>query len=263
MAFPHAKALAEAKGGILPDRSSRTFASRSTLLGGFARDDTKEIVMTVQKDFKRLVRSRMLKTGESYTAARLQILRKTEPPIDYAARAGMSDAAVRKQTGRDWAEWVRTLDAIGAREKPHREIAKHVSSLGAGSWWSQTVTVGYERIRGLRERTQQRAGSYQASKSRTFNVPIATLFEAFANARMRRRWLPVDVTIRSSTPSRRMRIIWDDETVVQLGFAAKGAAKSAVAVQHEKLPNRSAVDAMKKAWGEHFDRLAQAVRRRS
>jgi hypothetical protein len=37
---------------------------------------------------------------------------------------------------------------------------------------------------------------------------------------------------------------------------AKGHNKSAVAVQHEKLPNRAAVDGMKKAWGEHFDRLA-------
>ena len=35
--------------------------------------------MPTQKDFKRLVRSRMKKTGEAYTAARLQILNKNEP----------------------------------------------------------------------------------------------------------------------------------------------------------------------------------------
>lgn len=213
--------------------------------------------MPTQKDLKRLVRSRMKKTGEAYTAARLQILnKKNEPAADYAERAGMSDAAVRKQTGRAWAEWVRVLDAHGASEKPHRDIAKYVSSLGAPDWWAQTVTVGYERIRGLRDKGQRRGGRYEASKSRTFNVPVATLFNAFADARMRRRWLPVRITVRSATPPKRMRVIWEDETVVQLGFTAKGDNKSAVAVQHEKLPNRAAVDGMKKVWGEHFDRLA-------
>jgi hypothetical protein len=150
----------------------------------------------------------------------------------------MSDAAVRKQTGRAWAEWVRVLDAHGATEKPHGDIAKYMSSLGAPDWWAQTVTVGYERIRGLRDKRQRRVGGYEASKSRTFNVPVETLFNAFANARMRRRWLPVRITVRSATPLKRMRVIWEDETVVQLGFTAKGDNKSAVAVQHEKLPNR-------------------------
>jgi uncharacterized protein YndB with AHSA1/START domain len=210
-----------------------------------------------QKDLKRLVRSRMKKTGEAYAAARLQILnKKNEPVADYAERAGMSDAAVRKQTGRAWAEWVGVLDAHGAAGKPHRDIAKYVSSLGAPDWWAQTVTVGYERIRGLRDKGQRRGGGYEASKSRTFDVPVETLFNAFANARVRRRWLPVRITVRSATPPKRMRVIWEDETVVQLGFTAKGDSKSAVAVQHEKLPNRAAVDGMKKAWGEHFDRLA-------
>jgi hypothetical protein len=40
--------------------------------------------MPTQKDLKRLVGSRMKKTGEAYTAARLQLLKNT-PPRDYAA----------------------------------------------------------------------------------------------------------------------------------------------------------------------------------
>ena len=214
--------------------------------GGFARDETKEIVVPTQKDLKHLVRSRMKKTGEAYTAARLQILnKKNEPAGDHAERAGMSDAA-RAQADRARMGGVRVLDAHGGSEKPHRDIAKYVSSLGAPDWWAQTVTVGYERIRGLRDKGQRRGGGYEASKSRTFNVPVATLFNAFADARMRRRWLPVRITVRSATPPKRMRVIWEDETVVQLGFTAKGDNKSAVAVQHEKLPNRAAVDGMKK-----------------
>jgi len=71
--------------------------------------------MPKQKDLKRIVRSRMEKTGESYTAARLQLTRKkdaetrgrgdagSKAAIDYAALAGMSDAAIQKNTRKNWA----------------------------------------------------------------------------------------------------------------------------------------------------------------
>jgi uncharacterized protein YndB with AHSA1/START domain len=214
--------------------------------------------MPTQKDLKRLVRSRMQKTGEAYTAARFQLI-KNQPRPAYAKVAGMSDAAVRKQTGRTWAEWVRVLDEAGAAGKPHGQIAKYVASLGTPSWWTQMVTVGYERIRGMRDKGQRRDGGYEASKSRTFNVPVETLFDAFANARTRRTWLPVKITVRSATPPKRMRIVWEDNTSVQVGFTSKGTAKSVVAIQHEKLPDKSAAKAMKTAWSEHFDRLGEML----
>jgi len=47
---------------------------------------------------------------------------------------------------------------------------------------------------------------------------------------------------------------------VQIGFFPKGPAKSAVAVQHQKLPDRAAVDATKQAWSERFDRLGEMLR---
>jgi hypothetical protein len=241
--------------------------------------------MPTQKDFKRLVRSRMQKTGESYTAARFQLLSKTRPKqarnsqsaqssvgsiraaasavsavaSDLAEIAGMSDASLSKRTGRTWAEWVRILDAARAAEKPHREIAQYVSSLGTPDWWTQTVTVGYERIRGLRARGQRRDGAFEASKSRTFNVPVETLYDAFANTRRRKRWLPVAITVRSARAPKAMRIGWQDDTQVLIGFFPKGAAKSSVAIQHLKLPDKAAADAMKKTWAGHFDRLGELL----
>ncbi|HEY4229221.1 MAG TPA: hypothetical protein VGO79_03560 [Thermoanaerobaculia bacterium] len=215
--------------------------------------------MPRQKDLKRLVRSRMQKTGEAYTAARLQLLKKASPAPEFAGLAGMSDAAVSEKTGRTWAEWVKTLDAAGAAGMPHREIARHVASLGTPSWWTQMVTVGYERIRGLRARGQQRGGSYQVSRSRTFPVSVETLFDAFANARTRRRWLPVKVTVRTARPHRTLRMTWEGGTLALFGFTAKGGTKSAVAVEHQKLPDRAAAQALKTAWDEYFDRLARIL----
>ena len=215
--------------------------------------------MPKQKDLKRLVRERMQKTGEAYTAARHQLLQKKTPTVEYAELAGMSEQSVQKQTGRTWAEWVRVLDAVHAAQKSHREIAEYVSSIGTPDWWSQMVTVGYERIRGLRDKGQRRGDGYEATKSRTFNVPVATLYAAFANARTRKRWLPVKLTVRTTIAEKSMRTSWEDGTPVQFGFIAKGDAKSIVAVRHEKLADKAAIDAVKKMWAEYFERLAEVL----
>jgi hypothetical protein len=219
--------------------------------------------MPRQKDLKRIVRSRMLDTGESYTTARLHVIRPNDtPPPDFANVAGMSDDSVKKATGRDWAEWVRTLDAAGAAKKTHPQIASHVSSLGAGAWWSQMVTVGYERIRGLRQRGQARSGTWSVNKSRTFPVSVEELYKAFATARIRARWLPAQMKVRTSIVPRSMRVTWlENDTSVLLAFLPKGPAKSTVTLSHEKLPDKAAAEKMKAWWGEQLDALGAMFRR--
>ena len=213
--------------------------------------------MPKQKDLKRVVRTRMQKTGESYTTARFHLVRTKEP--DYAALAGMSDDVVKGKTGRNWREWVALLDAEKCAARPHRDIARYVSSLGTPPWWSQTVTVGYERIRGLRAIGQRRGGGYEAGKSRTFPVPVETLYQAFSTARLRARWLPGEIEVRGATANKRMRIRMADDTVVEIGFTAKSEEKSAVAIQHTKLPDRAAVEAKKAWWSARLDALADTL----
>jgi len=226
--------------------------------------------VTQQKDLKRAVRSRMRKTGESYTTARAQLLKKkssrsappavsdAEPKRDLAAVAGMSDDAVRAKTGRNWHEWVRVLDAAGAASMSHRDIATYLyDEQQVPGWWAQMVTVGYERIRGLRDIGQRRGGSYEAGKSKTLPVPVAELYRACSNARKRAQWLPdTKLVVRKATPEKTMRITWADGTAVEMYFIAKGEAKSQLAVQHRKLPTRAAADEMKSYWGARLDALA-------
>src|SRR5262245_24422043 len=108
--------------------------------------------MTAQKSFKRLVRVRMQKTGESYTAARAMLLAAEEtgtgqPPLV------TSDDTIRERTGRGWEEWFDLLDEWGAAQRPHREISRWVADqLGIEplAWNAQAVTISYERARGGR-----------------------------------------------------------------------------------------------------------------
>lgn len=211
--------------------------------------------MTKQKDLKRVVRTRMQKTGESYTTARMHLVKKTEEKPDFAALAGMSDAAVKKQTGCNWEKWVKTLDHRGAATMPHGEIARIVSEYGVRDWWTQTVVVGYERIRGLRARGQRRSGMWESSRSKTFAVPVATLFKAWADAKTRKKWLPEKLTVRTRSSPKSMRIAWEDGTTVALWFTDKGD-KSSVAVQHLSLRSKDDADRLKKFWSERLNALA-------
>jgi len=58
--------------------------------------------MTSQKSFKRLVRARMDKTGERYTAARAVLLSADEPEGAEQQPLMVSDEAIRERTGRGW-----------------------------------------------------------------------------------------------------------------------------------------------------------------
>ena len=230
--------------------------------------------MTQNKDLKRLVRARMKKTGESYTSARAQITRKpkektsiaearsTVSTKDYAKLAGMSDAVIKEKTGCAWEKWVKSLDYHGAEKMSHREIAELVSEkYKVPSWWTQTVTVGYERIKGLRARGQRRDGTYEATKSRTFNVSIDRLFDAWADTRIRNRWLTdAKVKVRSATKPKYLRLDWNGNTIIAVGFLSKGEKKSSVAVQHAKLADKETADRLKKYWSDQLDNLAGVLK---
>ncbi|MBL4689726.1 MAG: hypothetical protein JKY37_34375 [Nannocystaceae bacterium] len=225
--------------------------------------------MTQDKDKKRLVRARMHKTGESYTAARAALTNEagahapyTAPPSQWPALAGMSDSAVKAKTGRTWAQWVKALDSDGAHALKHREIAKLLSANypEVGPWWTQTVTVGYERIRGLRDVQQTCDGTYAASKSRTFAVDVATLFKALKDPRRRKKWVGEGwKRIRTSTENRSIRVDWNDGTQVNFHFTAKGPAKSSVSLEHTKLATKADVEAAKALWTERFNALGDAL----
>lgn len=235
--------------------------------------------MVTNKDLKRVVRARMEKTGESYTAARANLLKKpkaraaakpaAEPVApaapDYAGLAGMSDATIQARTGCSWEKWVYVLDKAGAHQWEHKEIAEYVNrKYKTGDWWTQSVTVGYERIKGLRDKGQRRGGSYEASKSKTFTVPVSRLFQAWHDARLRKKWLPeTGLTIRTAQPNRSLRITWPDGTSVECWFTAKGDAKSSVQVAHTKLPSQEAVKERKAYWAERLEALAAVLEGRS
>ena len=105
--------------------------------------------MTRQKTFKRKVRARMQKTGESYTAARRRLIAEGERPEAGAAEfePPMSDDAIRERTGRGWDEWFTLLDAwevaLEHARLPDADTAEEMES-----WWCERVGALKEMLEG-------------------------------------------------------------------------------------------------------------------
>lgn len=221
--------------------------------------------MTTDKDRKRRIRARMEKTGESYTAARSQVLRTRPRPVpkNYEELAGMRDDAVAAKTGKTWKQWVRALDDIGAMEMKHKDVARWVHDQTGLDWWAQMVTVGYERIRGLRQKGQRLAGTFNATKSRTLPVSAAEVFHAFADEKLRRRWLDVDLVIRKATAPKSVRITWTDGSNLEVWITPKGASRAVVAIEHGKLASQAAAADSKAFWAERLEALGELLGGRS
>ena len=219
--------------------------------------------MPKNKDLKRLARERMKKTGESYTIARAQILARRSQDgerlseAELAELAGLSTDAVQRATHHDWTWWLETLDDAGCRDLEHREITRHLeATFDISAWWTQSVAVGYERIVGLREIGQRREGTYDANKSKTLPVPVATLYRAFTDDASRNAWLPdCEWSVRTATEPKSIRLDWPGDSLVNLWFVDKGPEKSSVQVQQQKLESKDEADLAKEEWGQRLDEL--------
>lgn len=214
--------------------------------------------MTENKARKRAIRKRMAKTGERYTAARSHLVKPEPPPPE----PGVSDEAIRKATGKGWQEWFAILDAWGGTSHTHGEMTAYLSrEHGVPGWWTQSVTVGYERARGMRAVHQRLDGFFEVSVSKTVPVSVTRLYDSFTKPRKRARWLEAGtLKVRTAQPGKLARFDFrDGETRVVVFFMAKGRGKSSVAVAHQRLPDAAAVEKMRAFWKERLADLAEVL----
>jgi uncharacterized protein DUF4287 len=219
--------------------------------------------MTRQKSFKRLVRARMEKTGESYAAARASLLASEDPKATEGPALSMSDEAIHRKTGRGWEAWFDLLDEWGAAERSHQDVVRWLGEEhGTTGWGAQAVTVNYERARKLRA-VGEHSDGFAITASKTVAVPVGRLYEAFVDESLRKRWLPKGkLRQRTASKPKSARFDWGDgESRVNVGFTAKGATKSAVALQHERLADAKEAERMKTLWRGRIAALKEMLER--
>ncbi|HET6867323.1 MAG TPA: hypothetical protein VFH80_15490 [Solirubrobacteraceae bacterium] len=215
--------------------------------------------MTEHKSFKRLVRSRMAKTGESYTAARAMLLRAEPSNGTGVPTLKTSDEKIRERTGRGWEEWFALLDDWGASGRSHRETARWLAEqmgIHPLAWNAQAITASYELTRGLREVGEKDDG-FAITASKTVAVPVERLYEAVVSEGARTAWLPDDrLSERTATRPKSARFDWaEGPTRVNMTFLARGESKSTVVVEQRRLADADEADRMKTYWRDRLSVL--------
>ena len=163
---------------------------------------------------------------------------------------------VVRATGRSREEWFAALDDVGAQGWAHKRIAEWlVTEQGVDGWWAQSLTVGYEQARGMRQPGQRPDGTFDANVSRTVGLPAEEVFTHVADDALRQAWLP-GWQVASANPPRRARLADDDGARVVVELTASAAGKVRVAVQHGRLPDPDAVATWKDFWRAALGRLA-------
>jgi hypothetical protein len=244
--------------------------------------------MTRARALKHVIRERAAKTGERYTAARRHVLAAVAPravapapPVRPASPAptkgSVSDAKAIEKTGHALDHWFAVLDRFGAVEKGHTAAARHLyDDHKVPGWYSQGITVAYERARGVRALNQRCDGEYEVSVSKVLGADTTTVIKAFTDARMRNRWIgKADAKLAAALTAAvtgkatkgfvvrpdgqaRFRYKWDG-TTVQFYLLPKPGGKVSLVVQHTKLAGADAVEARRAEWKAAFGAVAEAL----
>jgi len=174
------------------------------------------------------------------------------------------EEAVIKATGKGWDDWFRLLDDAGMHHRDHRTIAARVKTSGCNkAWWQQTITVEYERARGLRDVHQRFDGHYEIGRTRTLQLSADDAVEMVRDESRRRMWLDVELNppaqkVISGNPY--FIFNWPDQrTTLHVVIEAKGSAKSTLTVVHRDLSGPAECEEKKAFWTAVLDKLKSGI----
>jgi hypothetical protein len=177
----------------------------------------------------------------------------------------MDDAAMVKATGKDLGEWCAILDERGARDLPHKEIARLLhEDYGVPGWWSQMVTVEYERKTGRRETGQLANGEFRTTVSKTLTGTRDEVLDRWLAALPTGDDAAFDGVSFAAEPSfsrREKRYSWRvllaDGAKVSVYFSAKpgSAEETLLTVETGKLGGKSDIERWKAYWKAYMARI--------
>ena len=171
----------------------------------------------------------------------------------------ISDERLKEATGRSRRSWFKLLDEVGAREWDHARIARWLGGKhDVDAWWAQSVTVDYERARGLRKVGEHKDGSFQTQASKTIRASRDEVWPKIDDDDIRREWLDLELEPRGRTPLKTLRLDVPDgsKVTIRLDDVATGVR---VQVQHTKLAKEVMLAETKAFWKSALEQLAALI----
>lgn len=174
----------------------------------------------------------------------------------------IDDEMVKAKTGKNWHEWFDILENASADKLDRQKIASLlISRYDLNDWWSQMIANVYEQHVQKHEQYKRTEG-HEISVSKTFQVEVKTLYEAWLTEHKRCRWLqesPLKIT--APTRNKSIKAQWENgQSRLNIDFCSKGDNASQVVVQHLELPDLKTAEDMQTFWKERLDALEEMFR---
>jgi len=192
----------------------------------------------------------------------------------------VTDANAREKTGKTLKQWFAYLEELGGVAKGRRELVNQLYSRAKlDEWWATTLVVEFERARGVLEKDGKPRG-YSICSTKTVAAPLERVFAAFGDAKDLDRWLGARTkvefqdggtlqnadgdraTFQRIRANKDLRFAWQHEkrakeSQVEVLFAARGADKTGITLNHTRIQSRKDADELRAGWSAAFDQLKQ------
>lgn len=176
--------------------------------------------------------------------------------------SGKSDEAVKKATGKTWDEWFTLLDAKGARDMSHKDLARMLYDEGLikSGWWCQSVTVGYEQKIGRRVVGQIAEGNFSTATSITLEGTMDSVLKQWeelirGKAEFNKVKIKGEPRISVTDKWRYWKVDLVDGSKINVDISEKESGKTGLSVTHFKLKDKESADKWKVYWKELLGKI--------
>jgi uncharacterized protein YndB with AHSA1/START domain len=203
--------------------------------------------------------------------------------VKYNKLGRISTDAVKKATGKSWDEWVTLLDKEGAKTMSHKEIARllYAKEYIKNGWWCQSVTMGYEQVRGKRIVGETGASGFEVGVQKTLPVSAQKVWDLITNEKGLSLILGEVIgiklspgysyktlngtkgEIRTLKKGKRIRLTWQPKgwtkaSTLQLYVEDKGE-KSSLGFHQEQLDSEKTREKMRYHWRRILEKLEKMM----
>lgn len=204
--------------------------------------------------------------------------------VTYQAVNDMSDAAVKKATGKSWQEWFAALDKEGGAAKGRKVLNEFLyKKMKVDPWWTSTIVVEYEAARKVVEKDGQPRG-YSICATKAIAAKPQDVFAAFADTQKLAKWFAASPkqefkeggqfsnadgnrgVFKKINPGKVIKLTWEGERAapgetVEVKLQPSGD-KCSVIVTHDRIVGRDAADGLRAAWGTALDALKSLLEKK-
>lgn len=193
----------------------------------------------------------------------------------------MSDADVKRETGKSWESWFKEVDGMDGATLGRRAVTEALATnFKLPPWWAQTIAVDWETARKIHLKDGRPKG-YFICVTKTIAAPAERIFDAFGDPKVLTAWLGSAATASFKeggefatadgnrgkylkvTRPKKLRFTWDDGdpalmSQCELALTPKGD-KTAFLLNHDRIPTRAMADGLRAAWAGAVDQLKKLM----